>query len=75
MELRRPADGGLHWIICGGESGPHARPMHPDWARSVRDQAAAAGVPFLFKQVGGRGPDKGGDLLDGVRHQAWPRSR
>lgn len=42
----------LDWIICGGESGPHARPMHPDWARSLRDQCAAAGVPFLFKQWG-----------------------
>ena len=42
----------LDWIICGGESGPHARPMHPDWARSLRDQCAAAGVAFLFKQVG-----------------------
>ena len=43
---------GLHWIIVGGESGPAARPMHPDWARSLRDQCAAAGVPFLFKQWG-----------------------
>lgn len=42
----------IGWIICGGESGPHARPMHPDWARSLRDQAQAAGVPFLFKQWG-----------------------
>lgn len=47
-------DGGprIDWIIDGGESGPHARPMHPDWARSLRDQCAAAGVPFLFKQRG-----------------------
>lgn len=43
----------LDWIIVGGESGPHARPMHPDWARSIRDQCAAAGVPFFFKQWGG----------------------
>lgn len=42
----------LSWVICGGESGPKARPMHPDWARSLRDQCAAAGVPFLFKQWG-----------------------
>lgn len=42
----------LSWVICGGESGPSARPMHPDWARSLRDQCAAAGVPFLFKQHG-----------------------
>lgn len=42
----------LHWVIAGGESGPNGRPMHPDWARSLRDQCAAAGVPFLFKQWG-----------------------
>ena len=42
----------LDWIIVGGESGPGARPMHPDWVRSLRDQCAEAGVPFLFKQWG-----------------------
>lgn len=42
----------LDWIIMGGESGSGARPMHPDWARSVRDQCKAAGVPFFFKQWG-----------------------
>lgn len=42
----------IHWVICGGESGLRARPMHPDWARGLRDQCAAAGVPFLFKQWG-----------------------
>lgn len=42
----------LDWVIAGGESGPGARPMHPDWARSLRDQCAAAGVAFHFKQVG-----------------------
>jgi protein gp37 len=42
----------LDWIIVGGESGPGARPMHPDWARSLRDQCADADVPFLFKQWG-----------------------
>ncbi len=39
-------------MICGGESGPGARPMHPDWARSLRDQCQAARVPFFFKQWG-----------------------
>ncbi len=43
---------GIDWVIVGGESGPNARPMHPDWARSLRDQCVAAGVPFLFKQWG-----------------------
>ena len=42
----------IDWVIVGGESGPHARPMHPDWARSIRDQCQAAGVPFHFKQWG-----------------------
>lgn len=42
----------IHWVICGGESGPKARPMHPDWARSLRDQCHAAGVAFFFKQWG-----------------------
>ena len=42
----------VHWVIVGGESGPGARPMHPDWARSLRDQCTAAEVPFLFKQWG-----------------------
>jgi len=42
----------LHWVIAGGESGPHARPAHPDWFRSLRDQCAAAGVPFHLKQWG-----------------------
>jgi hypothetical protein len=48
LETLRPLD----WVICGGESGPGARPMHPDWARSLRDQCAAAGLPFFFKQWG-----------------------
>ena len=43
---------GLDWIIVGGESGPGARPMHPDWVILLRDQCEAAGVPFLFKQWG-----------------------
>lgn len=43
---------GIHWVIVGGESGPGARPMHPEWARSVRDQCIAAQVPFFFKQWG-----------------------
>lgn len=49
VDLRGAA---IDWVIVGGESGPNARPMHPDWARSIRDQCQAAGVPFLFKQWG-----------------------
>jgi len=43
---------GINWVIVGGESGPGARPMHPDWARSIQDQCQAASVPFFFKQWG-----------------------
>lgn len=46
----------IHWVIVGGESGHRARPMHPDWARGVRDQCKAAGVPFFFKQWGEYAP-------------------
>lgn len=59
-----PHDAGanrLDWIICGGESGPHARPMHPDWVRSLRDQCRDAGVPFLFKQWGEWRPPADGE--------------
>lgn len=42
----------LDWVIVGGESGPQARPMHPDWVRALRDQCQTAGVPFFFKQWG-----------------------
>jgi protein gp37 len=48
---------GIGWVIAGGESGIGARPMKPEWVRSVRDQAKAAGVPFFFKQWGAWGPD------------------
>jgi len=43
---------GLDWVICGGETGPKARPMHSDWVRSLRDQCQAASVPFFFKSWG-----------------------
>ena len=46
----------IDWVIAGGESGPNARPMHPDWARSLRDQCVTAGVPFFFKQWGAHFP-------------------
>ena len=52
----------LDWVIVGGESGPGARPIHPDWVRSIRDQCAAAGVPFLFKQWGEWRPMTHADL-------------
>jgi hypothetical protein len=46
------AQPGADWVICGGETGQNARPANPDWVRSLRDQCAAAGVPFFFKQHG-----------------------
>ena len=52
QEASAPTVRGLDWVVAGGESGPGARPMDPDWARSLRDQCQAAGVPFLFKQWG-----------------------
>lgn len=53
---------GLNWVIVGGESGPDARPMHPDWARALRDQCYAANVPFFFKQWGEWAPGECADF-------------
>lgn len=58
------------WIIVGGESGRNARPMDLEWARSLRRQSAELGRVFNFKQVGGRGADKGGHELDGQTYFA-----
>lgn len=62
----------IHWVIVGGESGGGARPMDPQWARDLRDQCLAAGVPFFFKQWGGRTPKAGGRLLDNEVWDAMP---
>jgi protein gp37 len=56
---------GIDWVIVGGESGPHHRPLQLDWARDIRDSCADLGVAFFFKQVGGRTPKAGGRELDG----------
>lgn len=64
----------LDWVVCGGESGPGARPMHPDWARSLRDQCKAAGVAFFFKQWGewiGAGQEVERPTPDREYHR-WP---
>jgi protein gp37 len=55
---------GIHWVIAGGESGGRYRPPKEKWVLSVRDQCVASGVPFFFKQWGGRKPKAGGRLLD-----------
>ena len=83
-----PKLGELDWVIAGGESGPSARPMHPDWARSIRDQCQDARVPFFFKQWGEFAPHpspiadgavyrlgkrRAGHLLDGIEHREFPK--
>ena len=69
----------LDWAIVGGESGPRARPMHPDWAHSLHDRCADAGVPFFFKQWGEfdslgvrTGKKVAGRTLGGVEHNGFP---
>jgi len=59
----------IHQVILGGESGPGARPLHPNWVRGVRDQCASAGVPFMFKQDSGTRPNKLPEL-DGAKHDS-----
>ena len=56
---------GVHWVIVGGESGPGARPMAEDWVREIRDQCAAEGVAFFFKQWGGLRPKAKGECWTG----------
>jgi protein gp37 len=56
---------GIGWVIVGGESGPHRRPVDPAWVTGIRDRCAEAQVPFFFKQWGGRTPKEGGRELDG----------
>lgn len=76
----------LDWVICGGENGPGARPMHPDWARGLRDQCIDADVPFFFKGFGEWWPESGGSflrlgkkqlgrLLDGKLWKQFPERR
>jgi len=65
---------GIDWVIVGGESGPGARPMNPDWAREVRDQCVESGVSFFFKQWGGYRPKSGGRELDGVEWSEFPQA-
>lgn len=63
---------GIDWVIVGGESGHHARPMEPGWVTAIRDACVAAGVPFFFKQWGGRTPKEGGRLLEGRTWDEMP---
>jgi protein gp37 len=61
----------LDWVIVGGESGPGARPMHPEWARSLRDQCKSAGVPFFFKQWGEWWHNDGFHLAGDIKAERW----
>lgn len=89
-QLGRPALAGIDWVIVGGESGPHARPFHLAWARSIRDQCAATGVAFFMKQLGqgtlvtprddfpvARRGHNGDPLLwpEDLRVREWPAAR
>jgi protein gp37 len=64
---------GIDWVVVGGESGPGARPMDPEWARQVRDRCREAGVPFFFKQWGGVDKKKTGRVLDGRTWDQMPK--
>jgi len=63
---------GIDWVIVGGESGPGARPMYPNWVTDIRDQCVEASVPFFFKQWGGTNKKKSGRLLEGRSWDQMP---
>lgn len=64
---------GIHWVIVGGESGPKARPIDPEWVTNIRDQCLESEVPFFFKQWGGRNKKKTGRLLEGRTWDEFPQ--
>jgi protein gp37 len=64
--------GGIHWVIAGGESGPRARPMRPEWVISVLEQCRAANVAFFFKQWGGVRKERTGRQLHGRTFDEMP---
>jgi len=63
---------GIDWVMVGGESGPHARPLDPAWVQELRDRCAVAGVPFFFKQWGGVFKSRTGRILDGRKWDEMP---
>jgi len=65
---------GIHWVIVGGESGPGARKIQPDWVRQIRDRCLSQNVPFFFKQWGGVNKKKNGRILDGRTWDEIPES-
>ena len=64
----------IDWVIVGGESGPHARPMQKEWVIDIRDQCQQVNVPFFFKQWGGRNKKREGRTLEGRTWDDWPVS-
>jgi len=66
---------GIDWVIVGGESGPGARAMEPEWVSSIRNQCVDAGVPFFFKQWGGVWKKRNGRLLDGRTWDEMPATQ
>jgi protein gp37 len=76
--LLGPLDGlnlsGIQWVIVGGESGPHARPMKREWVRTLRDRCRKEAIPFFFKQWGGVQKSRTGRVLDGRTWNAMPHS-
>ena len=64
---------GIDWVIVGGESGPHARPLKEEWAVQIRDRCEADGAAFFFKQWGGFRPKSGGRKLQGREWNQYPQ--
>jgi protein gp37 len=63
----------MDWVIVGGESGPGARPLDPQWVRDIRDDCEAMSIPFFFKQWGGVQKKAAGRELDGRTYDAFPQ--
>src|SRR6185436_11183537 len=73
LETKKPMKlRGIHWVIVGGESGAGARPLSESWITEIRDQCCRAGVPFFFKQWGGRQKSRAGRELDGRTYDEIP---
>lgn len=74
LEALGPVDlNGIHWVIVGGESGSHARPIEANWIREIRAQCGACGTAFFFKQWGGKTPKAGGNVLDDRQWLDYPQ--
>jgi protein gp37 len=65
-------DAHIHWVIVGGESGPKARYINPEWVRSIQHECEEFAVPFFFKQWGGKNKKRNGRLLNGRTYDEMP---